>query len=63
MPDRSRRGVETRVMFLCGKASQTHRKFSREDLELAGRFIETVKLAIAERSSEDLSGHPATSGG
>ena len=51
------------VLPMVERLHKALRKFSREDLELAARFIETVKLAIAERSSEALSEHPGDSGG
>ena len=51
------------VLPLVERLSRALRKFSREDLELAARFIETVKLAIAERSNEALSEHLGDYGG
>ena len=51
------------VLPMVERLSKALRQFSKEDLELAARFIETVKLAIAARSSEALSQHPEDSGG
>ena len=55
--------ARTAVLPMVERLRKALRKFSREDLELAARFIETVKLAIAERSSEALSEHPGQTGG
>ena len=51
------------VLPMVERLSKALRKFSKDDLELAARFIETVKLAIVERSSEALTEHPGNSGG
>ena len=53
----------TTILPLVEMLRKALRKFSREDLELAAHFIQTVKLAIAERSTEALSEHPEESGG
>ena len=55
--------ARTTVLPMVERLRKALRKFSREDLELAARFIETVKSAIAEHSSEALSEHPGRSGG
>ena len=55
--------ARTTVLPMVERLSKAIRKFSKDDLELAARFIETVKLAIAEHSSEALTEHPGNSGG
>ena len=55
--------ARTTVLPMVERLRKALRKFTRKNLELTARFIETVELVIAERSSEALSEHSGDSGG